>query len=476
MGTISSSEAIKSKNYHASKKQVLLSWKVVIPPNDKRIRSFHHHYMLEPLIDQDEPRGLPEYGGIDFHAAKGKEREVISPQLEEQRQYEEYRSNFLEQIDEDMSSSDYPLEDLEDEEPPHGCRKIPWTLKVHRTCNIIHEVVVERPVSTSSTSSTPTPELQDYRVMYLSHGNYRDAWRFQRSDSTYLSSDDEFVMKRYQLRKKHVLFGYEELHQVGQEAVFMEQMTLSPHILDIYAACGTSVLVEAMKSDIHHIIVPGKGIASQENLDKLGYVQPQNNLTISEKLQISLDMAKSLADLHEHDGGAIIHGDTHIEQWLLARDGTVKLNDFNNAYTLDYNEKRNGYCPSYGVYDGTYRSPEEFSGDYLEKSVDTYAFGNNIYTLLTGLWPFYDEEYKNVSHDKIQDDIIAGKRPFVDDRYRKRSYIEEQLINIMVQCWHEKRNERPLMSSVVASLKNIKRAAAEKGELEKSVTLKIELQ
>jgi hypothetical protein len=32
------------------------------------------------------------------------------------------------------------------------------------------------------------------------------------------------------------------------------------------------------------------------------------------------------------------------------------------------------------------------------------------------------------------------------------------------------------MSSVVASLKNIKRAAAEKGELEKSVTFKIELQ
>ena len=37
-----------------------------------------------------------------------------------------------------------------------------------------------------------------------------------------------------------------------------------------------------------------------------------------------------------------------------------------------------------------YRSPEEFGSGILDERVDVYAFGQNIYTLLTGLWPYYD--------------------------------------------------------------------------------------
>ena len=47
------------------------------------------------------------------------------------------------------------------------------------------------------------------------------------------------------------------------------------------------------------------------------------------------------------------------------------------------------YCKIYRCYGGTYRSPEEFRCMDSNEGMDTYSMGNNIYILLTGLWPFY---------------------------------------------------------------------------------------
>jgi serine/threonine protein kinase len=253
--------------------------------------------------------------------------------------------------------------------------------------------------------------------------------------------------------------------KVHREAIIMERMTASRNILDIYSHCGTSVLVESMASDIYTIAVPGEGIVPQVKLDDMDGVQSLNNFTASEKLQISLLMAESLRDLHEFDGGIIVHGDTHLEQWLIGHDGSVKLNDFNNAYTLKWNAVKQAYCPVVKWYDGTYRSPEEFNGQESDESKDTYAFGNVIYNLLTGLWPYYDEYSRGVSEGNIQKSIVAGKRPFVDERYNSRSFIEGELVRIMVLCWQHSRWNRPAMAQVVSFLLDVKSKAIDKGEL-----------
>ncbi len=178
-------------------------------------------------------------------------------------------------------------------------------------------------------------------------------------------------------------FNMKDISKIQKEASILEQLSSSPRVLDIYGYCGASVLVEAMASDLHTKIIHGKGIDSQEMLDSLDNLYPRNNFTSSEKLQISIDMAESLADIHGIKGGPIIHADTHIEQWLIAPDGSVKLNDFNNAHLPLWNEKKGRYCLSHRKYGGTYRSPEEFSGGAQDESVDTFAFGNNIYTLVS---------------------------------------------------------------------------------------------
>lgn len=174
-----------------------------------------------------------------------------------------------------------------------------------------------------------------------SSGAYRDAFRFRRPGI------DHLVIKR-------VRYDWEakDFYKVRKEASILEQLLPSPKVIDIYGSCGTTVFMEAMAGDLHTKIITGSGFASQAELDKRDDVYPLNNFTASEKLQISLDMAEALAYMHGFEGGAIIHADNHIEQFLFAEDGRVKLNDFNNAREPTYDSTANEYCTTKSKYGG----------------------------------------------------------------------------------------------------------------------------
>jgi hypothetical protein len=79
-----------------------------------------------------------------------------------------------------------------------------------------------------------------------------------------------------------------------------------------------------------------------------------------------------------------------------------------------------------------------------------YSFGNNIYALLTGLYPFYDLDYSH--EDKLQKKIKKGKKPFIDPRYRTRSYAEGKLVDVMELCWAYHAEERPEIQTVIVQL------------------------
>jgi hypothetical protein len=83
--------------------------------------------------------------------------------------------------------------------------------------------------------------------------------------------------------------------------------------------------------------------------------------------------------------------------------------------------------------------------------------GNNIYTLMTGLWPFYEED----RYTPVIKMVKRRKRPYVDPRWRERSYIEKQLVEIMMKMWRHIPEERPDIFTVVEFLKDAKRHAME---------------
>lgn len=84
--------------------------------------------------------------------------------------------------------------------------------------------------------------------------------------------------------------------------------------------------------------------------------------------------------------------------------------------------------------------------------------GAMIFGLLTGLFPFYTEWDMHT----IEDIISEGTRPYIDPRYKTRSYIEGRLVEIMEQCWENLPENRVSIFDVVAHLQETQRGVEER--------------
>jgi serine/threonine protein kinase len=259
-------------------------------------------------------------------------------------------------------------------------------------------------------------------------------------------------------------FDIYSMRKIEIDALVMERLSTSNLIVDIYGHCGTSLMAEAMPGEISDIIVPAPedesddwGHMHQTDLDALQEtdVHPMNNLTTTEKLDLALLMAESLAELH---GAGIVHGDVAPKQWLKAADGSIKLNDFNNGQLLEWSHEHEIYCDYWSIFEGgTYKAPEEYKGSYNNEGTDVWAMGHGIYGLLTGLKPYY----RTFSHSKIREMVREGRKPFVDDRYRSRSLIEARLVEVMEPCWEFDAADRPSIFEIVKHLRETKRLYSE---------------
>lgn len=231
------------------------------------------------------------------------------------------RREFLEAIDDEEVTVDY--EHAGELSYPRECQRNNWGWTPKPACNNMHE--------TSVNFYASSVMQQSYDLKYLSHGYYRDTWLVEPHRRDLL--DREFILKTLRLIEDHE-FDYYNMRKVEKEAVVMERLTASKIIVDIYGHCGTSIIAEAMPGEVTMSIVPAddiddydRGHIKQEELDEMQEddVHPMNNLTIKEKVDLALLMAESLAELHGFNGGMIIHGDLHPDQWLKTADGSIKL-------------------------------------------------------------------------------------------------------------------------------------------------------
>ncbi len=369
---------------YAEKVNIIFPW---------QLKSNRHLFPLPDMLSRPG-HGEEDFGNLDFHP-RSSFSDPISIHYADFHDAEHQREDFLNNIHDSDDDRYQPESSKEDRNNP--CRKVNWAGWSFPTCNQIHEKVINRLGDEGYQVSYIRSVLcrLDIKVArcvdclttficFFRSGSFRDAFRFQRQDPP-----DHFVMKQIILGN----LGIEDVADIKKEAMILERLTPSPRVLDIYGYCGTSVVVEPMAEDLHTKIIVGTGYTFQKKLDKLDDVYPLNNFTASEKLQISLDMAESLADLHGFEGGAIIHADTHIEQWLIAPDRSIKLNDFNNAREPTWNVKKNKYCEKTSTYGGVWRSPEEYIGRPQDESIDVYAYGNNIYTLVSPLFEIARSSY-----------------------------------------------------------------------------------
>ena len=236
------------------------------------------------------------------------------------------------------------------------------------------------------------------------------------------------------------------------DALVMERLSGSPRIVDIYGHCALAVATEKLDYDVEGYIIPGSGHPDKKHgLNDKYSVRPQNDYTPTEKLELALEMAQCIAELHGFKDGVIVHDDIQLSQFLIGPDGKLKLNDFNRAEVMLFNEEKGEYCKykNGGVY-GNYRAPEEFSNHRLDEKIDVWSMGNNLYALLTGLWVFYEIDDDKAIHKKA----IDGEISFIDPRYETNSFAEGKMVEIMKRCWVYDPKYRADIFEVVEFLEN----------------------
>ena len=237
------------------------------------------------------------------------------------------------------------------------------------------------------------------------------------------------------------------------DALVSERFTSNHQFVDVYGHCGVSMLSEYLsRGNIETLAIASGGFSKQADLHDEVELKPQNKFSAKTKLSLALQMAELIADLHEYPQGRIVHNDIQLSQFLFDHADKIKFNDFNRAEIMLFDEQKEEYCRyRNGPGSGNNRAPEEYFDNPLNEKIDVYSYGNGVYGLLTGLWPFYELDDDHV--DEVQEKVRKGERPFVDPRYRNRSLEEGILVDIIHGCWAYDPNERPNMMSVATKLR-----------------------
>lgn len=332
---------------------------------------------------------------------------------------------------------DDELEDVENE-----CQRPNWEMLHFPLCNAFHEIDLSRNYDLKLAQRSGDSQAGD--SFYLSHGYFRDVFALNRNQK---HAKAVLKVARY---TKHEM-NYRPLFNAKRDAIIMERLSGFANIVDIYGHCGSSVMVESLPHEVEVKIVPGGGWKEQSELNDKDDVDIANNFTVPEKLYLALEMASSIAVLHGFEGGVIVHDDIQLCQWLRNDDFKLKLGDFNRARVLAWNQKTQEYCEyDNGHGYGNYRSPEEYGEKPLLEKHDVWSFGNNLYALLTGLWIFYE----NTDDEVVSEKIVNGTTAFIDDRYRKRSYIEGRMVELVEKCWTYERDKRITIFEAVDFLRD----------------------
>lgn len=173
-----------------------------------------------------------------------------------------------------------------------------WHSTHHPSCNALHEL-----------------DLPQTTIKFLASGSYRHVWSFPEYNG------DIRVLKTLHYKQE---FDSRNFDRHRRDAVTMERLSSSNHIVDIHGYCSNSALVDYTRNgDLTWLHRQEETRPSQQDL-----------------LQIAHDVTAAIADLHD---AGIVHADIKPNQFLNV-EGKYKLNDFNRAHFIKQNVDTNETC------------------------------------------------------------------------------------------------------------------------------------
>jgi hypothetical protein len=288
---------------------------------------FHHPF---PHLHEKESRHVatPDYGGlnIQFLAEENVPREinVHQPPNWPPHDTDENDIDTYYAFDDDIVRNPYSEYDDDSIRTSKHCRRVAWHRKLPINCNLIHELDF-------------LSSIRDGTAQFAGEGAYRQVHLMQ------LDKDSMIAFKKY---RWDASYDFRDLEFMRMDAVVAEVMSAEPDIVNIYGFCALAIVNEGiLGGDLEEVatsIEIERGELTEEDSEK--GPQPLNNLTAIQKLVYSLEMAEALSKLHAYPGGVIVHDDIHLGQYLLDDSGHLKLQDFNRAEIMLWNEEDDEYC------------------------------------------------------------------------------------------------------------------------------------
>jgi hypothetical protein len=154
-------------------------------------------------------------------------------------------------------------------------------------------------------------------ILFGTKGYWRDAWKLERHLLPSSHSEAEKVVLKTLKYKHRCEDKYFEHNRI--DAVAIERLTSSKHVMDVYSFCGNSVFMEyAGGPRLGTIADKARGAAT---------------------IRLARDIAEGIADVHSIDGeesAIFTHFDINFSN-IGVVNGSIKLNDYNIAVLRKWN-------------------------------------------------------------------------------------------------------------------------------------------
>jgi len=143
------------------------------------------------------------------------------------------------------------------------------------------------------------------------------------------------------------------------------------------------------------------------------------------------EMAQALDAIHSVNGGPFVHADLQPRQFMLTKDGHIKMNDFNRGKFMSWDgEEKCKYCGAKSK--GRWRAPEEYTRDALNEKLDIYSTAMIYYSLFSG-----DKVMEDIPKDDVYERVPRGYRPEFPDG------MPPELQELVMYMWHPDPAKRP---------------------------------
>ncbi|CAD6251868.1 unnamed protein product [Miscanthus lutarioriparius] len=274
-------------------------------------------------------------------------------------------------------------------------------------------------------------------------------------DETALLENREFSYREL----KHITNNFNlEIGKGGFGAVFLGYLengkpVAAQHLTRIHHKNLVSLI--GYCKDKNHFALVYEYMPEGNLQDHLRDTSTHKPLTWEQRLQIALDAAQGLEYLHVACKPALIHRDVKSRNILLTTDLGAKIADFGLTKAFSDSETHITTEPAGTV---GYLDPEYYRSYRISEKSDVYSFGVVLLELMTGHSPIVpiDDSVSIHIGEWVQQNLDQGSIEIIIDSSMGCDYDINsvwKVADLALHCKQEVSRERPMMTDVVAQIK-----------------------